>query len=110
MVEFEKVKLFETHKHGTVIMVYRPSFDPEACIALREKDGSHEYELNYTQANHNISFSMPDNGKKGQTIAIKIAKSVKPLDRDRSVSTTSGRECSGASATPRKDHVPGSPR
>lgn len=83
VTESEAVELFETHKRGTVVMVCRPSFRPEECLALREKDGAREYHLIYTRANRNIFDSMPDDADIEPLPRIKVAKVVKLLDRDR---------------------------
>ncbi len=61
-------------------MVKRPSFRPEECIALRERNGEGGYDLNHTQADRNIFYSMSDDGSNKESVMIKISKTAKPLD------------------------------
>lgn len=83
VAEAESSGLFQFHRRGTVVMVRRPSFDPEECIALREEAGARAYNLIYTRADRNIFWSLSKDDEKEEHARIKVIEVTRPLDRNR---------------------------
>lgn len=84
IADLETTELFVAQKHGTAVMVRRPSFQPEECLALKEKSKDRKYEIIHRRAGRNVWYAIENEGEKGIN-EIPVSETIRRLDKDRAV-------------------------